>query len=143
MTRPLYLLSKKLLSATECSRYDDHLDSLTVQCKLRDSVHLETCCGSWNRLLLGCHPGQFSFILHATSDTLPTAVNLQRWRIQCDARCLLCNCARPTTAHVLSGCPVTLSKDRYTCRHDQVLGCLVSGISNLLAEDVFVRTCLE
>jgi len=28
MACPLYLLSKKLLSATECSRYDDHLDSL-------------------------------------------------------------------------------------------------------------------
>ena len=49
--------------------------------RLSDSVRLETCCGSWNRLLLGCHPGQFSFILRAASDTLPTAVNLQHWNI--------------------------------------------------------------
>ena len=137
MARPLDLLSKKILSANECSWYDGHLDSLTVHCKLReDSVRLETCCGSWNRLLLGYYPGKISFILCATSDTLPTAVNLQRWYIQCDAKCPLCNCARPTTAHVLSGCPVALSQDHYnTYPHDQVLGCLVSRISNLLAED--------
>jgi len=138
MARPLYLLSKKMLSVNERSRYDNHLDTLSVQCKLKDSVCLEACCGSWNRLLLGCHPGQFSFILRAASDTLPTAVNLQRWHIQCDAKCPLCSCARPTTAHVLSGCPVALSQDRYTYRHDQVLGCLVSGISDLLAEDASV-----
>ena len=33
---------------------------------------------------------------------------------------------------------MALSQDRYTYRHDQVLGCLVSGISNLLAEDTSV-----
>ena len=33
---------------------------------------------------------------------------------------------------------MALFQDRYTYRHDQVLGCLVSGISNLLAEDSFV-----
>jgi len=54
MARPLYLLSKKMLSANERSQYDEHLDTLSVQCKLRDSVQLETCCGSWNRLLLCC-----------------------------------------------------------------------------------------
>jgi len=121
-----------MLSANERSQYDEHLDTLSVQCKLRDSVQLETCCGSWNRLLLGCHPGQFSFILHAASDTLPT---LQRWHIQCGP---LCGCVRPTTAHVLSGRPVALSQDRYTYHHDQVLGCLVSGLSDLLAEDTSV-----
>ena len=77
MACPLYLLSKKLLAAVECSRYDDHLDTLSVQCKLKDSVCLESCCKTWNRLLLGCHPGHLSFILQAVSDTLPTPVNLQ------------------------------------------------------------------
>ena len=47
MARPLYLLSKKLLAADECYRYDDHLDTLSVQCKLNDSVCLESC---WNRV---------------------------------------------------------------------------------------------
>ena len=87
MARPLYLLSKKLLAADECSRYDDHLDTLSVQGKLKDSVFgLESCCKTWNRPLLGCHPGHLSFILRAASDTLPTPVNLQRWHIQCDMK---------------------------------------------------------
>ena len=51
--------------------------------------------------------------LHAASDTLPTAVNLRCWHIQCDVKCPLCNWTSPTTAHVLSGCPVALSQDRY------------------------------
>jgi len=48
--------------------------------------------------------------------------------------CPLCGCVRPTTAHVLSGCPVAL----YTYCHDQILGCLVTGLSDLLAEDTSV-----
>ena len=35
-----------------------------------------------------------------------TSVNLRRWHIQCGVRCALCDSPRPTTAHVLSGCPV-------------------------------------
>ena len=76
--RSLYKLSRKLLIADERSRIENHLDTLSVQSKLKDSARLETCCGTWNRLMLGCHPGQFLFILRAASDTLPTAVNLQR-----------------------------------------------------------------
>ena len=111
MARPLYLLSKKLLAADECSRYDDHLDTLSVQCKLKDSVCFESCCKTWNRLLLGSHPGHLSFILRAA---LPTPVNLQQWHIQCDVKCSLCGNTRPTTAHVLGGCPVALSQGCFT-----------------------------
>jgi len=139
MARPLYVLSKKILTSNERSRYEDHLDTLSVQYKFKDSACLETHCGTWNRLLLGCPPGQFSFILRAASDTLPTAVNLQRWRIQCDAKCSLCGCARPTTAHILSGCPVALSQERFTYRHDEVLHCLASGISELLTQPNSIR----
>ena len=91
-------------------------------------------------------PSQSIFIiLRAASDTLPTSrsVNLQRRHIQCDATCPLCNCARPTTAHVLSGCPVTLSQDRYTYCHDQVLSCLVSGISDILTEDSLISIYMD
>ena len=111
MARPLYLLSKKMLSVDECSHYNDHLDTLPVQCKLKDSVSLEACCGTWNRLMLGFHPGQLSFILRAVPDALPTAVNLQQWHIQCNAKCPLCGCVQPTTAYVLNGCPTALARD--------------------------------
>ena len=129
----LYKLSRKLLIADERSHYENHLDTLSVQSKLQDSACLEACCGTWNRLLLGCHPGQFSFILLAASDTLPTAVNLQRWRIQCDTKCTLCGYVRPTTAHVLGSCQVTLSQDRFTYQHNQVLHCLASKLSDFLS----------
>ena len=63
---------------------------LSVKCKLKDSL------SSWNDLLLGCNPGQFSFILYAASYALPMAVNLQH------LQCKLCPCgsAQPTTADV-------------------------------------------
>ena len=99
--------------------------------------------------MLGCHPGQLSFILHAASDTLPTAVNLQHWHIQCNAMCPLCGCVRPTTAHILDGCATTLSQGHFTYQHDQVLHCLALGLSEILAElntvHVYadLRTCYE
>jgi len=81
-----------------------------------------------HRLLLGLHPGQFLFILRASSDTLPTPVNLQRWKIQTSSSCQLCDCHRPTSAHSLSGCPTALQQGRYTYHHDQVLISLLLDI---------------
>jgi len=138
MARRLYLESKKLAAADERSRYDKHLSTLSVQCKLKDSVSLESHCGTWNRLMLGCNPGQFSFILRAASDTLPTAVNLQRWNIQSSAKCALCGSTQPTTAHVLGGCPIALSQGRYTYRHNQVLSCLTTELFRVLPEQCTV-----
>ena len=99
-----------MLSVDECSHYNDHLDTLSVQCKLKDSVCLEACYGTWNSLMLGCHPGQLSFILHVASDTLPTAVNLQRWHIQCNAKC-----------PILNSCSTALSQGHFTYWHDLAL----------------------
>ena len=134
MVRRLYLESKKLAANDERLRYDEHLGTLSVQCKLKDSVSLDYRCGTWNRLLLGCNPGHFSFILRAASDTLPTAVHLRRWNIQCGAKCTLCGSTQPTTAHVVGGCPSALTQGRYTCRHSQVLGSLITELSKVLAD---------
>ena len=138
MARHLYLQSKKLAAADERSRYDKHLDTLSVHCKLKDSVSLESCCGTWNRLLLGCNPGQLFFILRAASDTLPTLVNLQRWNIQCSAKCILCGGTQPTTAHILGGCPSALTQGRYTYRHNQVLDCLFTELSKVLTDQCII-----
>ena len=126
LARSLYLKAKHQLLNDTKSDCEDHLRTLSVQCKFEDSAKLEATCKTWNRLLSGFHPGQLSFLLRASSDTLPTAVNLHRWKIQCGARCILCDSSRPTTAHVLSGCPVALSQHRYTYRHNLVLQCLAS-----------------
>ena len=84
--------------------------------------------------MLGCYSGQLLFILRAASNTLPTAVNLQRWHIQCNVKCSLCECVQQTTAHILNGCPTALSQGCFTYQHDQVLHCLALGLSGILAE---------
>ena len=114
-------------------QFADHLQTLSVQSKFQNSAELETSCRTWNRLVMGFHPGQLSFLLRAASDTLPTAVNLLRWSILSEAKCSLCDSQRPTTAHVLSGCPAALNQSCYTYRHDQVLFVLVSKLTELFA----------
>jgi len=76
--------------------------------------------------------------LHLTC-MLPTSVNLRRWHIQCGARCALCDSPCPTTAHVLSGCLVALSQNRYIYRHNLVLRCLVSQFSSIFNSLPLIR----
>ena len=137
--RSLYIKAKHQLSDSIKAQCKDHLQSLTVQSKFESSAELESFCKTWNRLLKGFHPGQLSFLLRAASDTLPTAVNLQRWSILCEAKCLLCDSRRPTTAHVLSSCPAALNQQRYTYRHDQVLRVLATNLSEAFADIPFVE----
>jgi len=81
----LYLKAKhQLLDETKC-HCESHLQTLSVQGTFSDSAKLEGTCGSWNCLLSGFHPGQLSFLLRASSDTLLTEVNLCRWKTQCSA----------------------------------------------------------
>ena len=42
---------------------------------------LEISCRTWNKLMSGFHPGQLSFLLRASSDTVPTAANLCHWHL--------------------------------------------------------------
>ena len=80
----------------------------------------------------------------ASSDTLPTEVNLRRWKIQCNARCILCDSARPTTAHILSGCPVALDQNRYTYWHNLALQCLAYQFSIDLGENLpFIQVFVD
>ena len=64
-------------TAEEKVQCTQKLDSLSVQYKFREATCLETSTHLWNRLLLGFHSGQLSFVLRAFSDTLPTPMNLQ------------------------------------------------------------------
>ena len=137
--RSLYVTAKTQLLSEAKSTSEDHLQTLSVQCKFADSAELETSCRTWNRLLSSMHPGQLSFLLRAASDTLPTAMNLRRWNIQCHAKCVLCDSSRPTTAHVLGGCPVALSQERYTYRHDLVIQSLVDSFIRVYIDLPYIR----
>ena len=77
--------------------------------------------------------------MRAASDTLPTAVNLRRWSAQCDAKCILCDSIRPTTAHVLNGCPIALAQQRYTYHHGRVLSILTAMLAKVFTNYPFVR----
>ena len=130
---PCILKAKTQLTQYNKSQCENHLQTLTVQSKFGCSAELESSCKTWNRLLAGFHPGQLSFLLQAASDTLPTAINLWRWSVQCDSKCLLCDSSRPTTAHILNGCPVALNQQHYTYRHNQVLSALAM-LTNAFAD---------
>ena len=45
-----------------------------------------------------------------------------------------CDSPRPTTAHILSGCPVALLQQRYTYRHDSVLYVLVTRLIDIFVD---------
>ena len=87
----------------------------------------------WNRIMHGLPAGQLSFLLRAASDTLPTPLNLKRWRYRVDATCHLCSSPSPTTLHILNGCPQALV--RFTWRHNSVLLKLVSSLKPLLSPE--------
>jgi len=76
------MLVKKVATAEEKALCMQKLNFLSVQCKFKDAAVLELSTRLWNRLLFGFHPGQLSFVLRASSDTLPTPMNLRCWKIQ-------------------------------------------------------------
>ena len=52
---------------------------------------------------------------------LSNTANLVRWRYRTDPKCPLCRYRFPTTKHILNACPIALSQDCYTWRHDNIL----------------------
>ena len=52
-------------------------------------------------------------------------MDLARWNIITSPKCAHCQAPKPTTNHILTGCPVALDQSRYTWRHDSVLQVLV------------------
>ena len=94
----------------------------------------------WNRILDGLPAGQLSFLLRAGSDTLPTPLNLKRWRIRVDAKCTLCGALSPTVLHILNGCPIAFNQSRYTWRHDSVLRKFDAFVRPQLSDDEYLYT---
>ena len=74
--------------------------------------------------------GTLKFVLNASIDTLPTAVNFKRWKKSPSDVCKLCK-GRQNTNPVLNGCKVALNTKRYTWRHNLILSYLVSCVDTL------------
>ena len=117
----------------EREHWNSHLHKLTVQKKFSDVCVLERDTNVWSRIMGGLPAGQLSFILRAASDTLPTPLNLARWRYKTDSSCNLCRSPTPTTLHILNACPVSLFQGRYTWRHDSVLNKIILFLQQHLA----------
>ena len=88
------------------------LNQLTVQRKFIAITELEASNGVWGSIQACLTAGQLSFLVRAGSDTLPTPLNLKRWRMKVDSQCPLCKHHHPTVQHILSACPITLQQDR-------------------------------
>ena len=82
----------------------------------------------------GLPPEKLSFILRAASGTIPTPMNMARWKIQIVSKCPLCGYLRSTTKHFLNGCQTALTQGRYTWRHDSILYELVSTLQRNVPE---------
>ena len=82
--------SRSIWRKSETQKWDDHLSKLTVQNKFSDACKLESDNKVWTRIQQGLPSGQLSFILRAASDTLPTPMNLLRWRYKSESKCPLC-----------------------------------------------------
>ena len=66
-----------------------------------------------------------SFCLASKYDTVPSPINIKRWRIATEAKCTLCSKDVCITAYILGTFRVSLQQGRYTFRHDTAL-CKVS-----------------
>ena len=105
-----------------------HLRTLTVQDNLLDILLLGKDDHLWQCLLTGMPAGQFSFVLLASSDCLPSPNTLVRWGYSLCKKCPLCNSSTCNAHHILSGCPTALQDGRYTWCHDRVLSKLAHFI---------------
>ena len=134
---------RQIVKQKSTDRWNEHLHQLMVQRKFKDACDLEDDNKVWHRIIDGLPAGQLSFILRAASDTLPTPLNLKRWKLITDARCDLCEHKNPTSSHNLNGCTVALEQGRYTWRHDSVLLKLMRGLLDEFDPNIKVYCDLE
>ena len=55
----------------------------------------------------------------------------------------MCDSTRPTTAHILGGCPVALPQQRYTYCHDQILHFLASKLKEMFSDDPSIHVLAD
>ena len=76
---------KSILKAEVSHNWEDKLSKLSVQRKFLDACNLEKSNRVWSRILDGLPTKQLSFILRASSDTLPTPLDRRRWKMRFDS----------------------------------------------------------
>ena len=78
---------------------------------------------------------RIKFLVGSTYDVLGTPANKLKWGISNSNACKDCNREYCNLEHILSSCPVALSKGKYTWRHNQVLNVLATAVEAALSPD--------
>ena len=105
----------------------DHVKKLTLQGNILALAAAEKQDVIWKSYMFNLKAGTLKFLLNASIDTLPTAVNLKRWKKSPSDLCTLCK-GRQTTNHVLNTCSIALNSKRFTWRHDTILQYIVNSV---------------
>ena len=107
--------------AEEAKKAEEKLSQLEVQSSFffwtQENAVDTKMIQAW---LWGLPQHLMQFAVKARVDVLPTAANLRRWNVKSSGKCLLCE-GYETLWHALNFCPIALSQDRFTWRHDNVL----------------------
>ena len=90
---------------------------------------------TWTSVVLSLPEKVFKFALNATMDTLPCNKNLCLWRKLPSPSCPLCG-QDQSLLHILNHCPVALRERRYNKRHDAVLACITTFLTDHLSESL-------
>ena len=103
----------------------EKVKSLVVQGNTLALADAEATDFTWKSHIYDLRAGTLKFLVNAVIDTLPTAVNLKRWKKTSSDKCKLCK-GRQTTAHCLNICKVALDTKRFTWRHNNIVNYVVN-----------------
>ena len=118
---------KKSVRLQDQTQLTEHVKKLTLQGNTLALGAAEEEDVIWKSYMFSLKAGTLKFLLNASIDTLPTAVNLKRWKKSPSDMCKLCR-GRQTTNHILNCCSVALNTKRFTWRHDTLLKYIVSSV---------------
>lgn len=128
---------RKLITSTATKAEQDRLfaHSVSLSRQGRWTVWLEEVIPfdlSWKNLIYGPGPRVLSFVLNATINSVCSPDMLKLWGYKSSAKCSLCRKDPCTLHHILAGCKVALSQQRYTWRHDSILLCLKDTLHSFI-----------
>ena len=122
--------SKSNINTEDSIRCSEYLKS----CKIQGSVHHLPPTGSeeiWTKVVSHLNDRVLSFVMNTILDVLPHNNNLKRWGKTDSKACPLCG-KHQSLMHVLNHCPIALTGDRCTLRHNSVLFAIYEYIKEFL-----------
>ena len=117
---------KSHVQSADATRRLQYLKSCPIQGSLQrlPSFHGEVI---WANVLSHLNDKVLSFAINAVQDVLSHNVNLHRWHKEDSKACPLCG-QNQTLMHVLNNCKASLHSNRYTWRHNSVLGVIAAFV---------------